>query len=159
MLINVMDYTAVYPRIVPSHSEQKIVITPKYEFVKFKGKYIVNVIPRYQFTYDSERKGSFIQPFEVYAKDNQLELNIFFGSEQEYIINVAPEKEEGKTTLKIYTSVYALDEDLFSKKVIKGDLHMHTTFSDGLESPEHRAVIARKNGFDFIAITIIIKKK
>lgn len=153
MLINVMDYTAVYPRIVPSHSEQKIVITPKYEFVKFKGKYIVNVIPRYQFTYDSERKGSFIQPFEVYAKDNQLELNIFFGSEQEYIINVAPEKEEGKTTLKIYTSVYALDEDLFSKKVIKGDLHMHTTFSDGLESPEHRAVIARKNGFDFIAIT------
>ena len=36
---------------------------------------------------------------------------------------------------------------------MKGDLHLHTTFSDGLESPEHRTVIAREKGFDFLAIT------
>lgn len=53
----------------------------------------------------------------------------------------------------IETSVYALEIDLFEKKVVKGDLHLHTTFSDGVESPEHRAMEARKNGFDFLVIT------
>jgi hypothetical protein len=36
---------------------------------------------------------------------------------------------------------------------LKGNLHVHTTYSDGHFSPQHMAEIYRDLGFDFIAIT------
>lgn len=153
MKINVARYVTVAPRIVPCHSEEHIVISSKYDFVKFDGKYIVSIWPRYRFDYDSDRQGAFYNPFIICASENKLEFDYFFDGEQEYIIQIKPQNTNGRTVSVVETSVYALENDLFEKKVLKGDLHLHTTFSDGLESPEHRAMEARKHGFDFLAIT------
>lgn len=153
MKINIAHYVAVAPRIVPCHSKERIVISSKYDFVKFEGKYIVSVWPRYSFDYDSDRQGAFYNPFIICASENTLEFDYFFEGEQEYIIQIKPQNTNGRTVSVVETSVYALEKDLFDKKVLKGDLHLHTTFSDGLESPEHRAMVARKHGFDFLAIT------
>ena len=87
------------------------------------------------------------------ADNGIIKFNYDFEQEQEYIIHVKPVVEQGRTIQVIESSVYALKEDLYKKKVLKGDLHLHTTFSDGLESPEHRAVMAREKGLDFLAIT------
>lgn len=153
MKINVARYVTVASRIVPCHSEEHIVISSKYDFVKFEGKYIVSILPRYHFDYDSDRQGAFYNPFIICASENKLEFDYFFDGEQEYIIQIKPQNTNGRTVSVVETSVYALENDLFEKKVLKGDLHLHTTFSDGLESPEHRAMEARKHGFDFLAIT------
>lgn len=153
MKINIEPYVAVFPRIVKSSTVQKIKITPKFNFVKLGGNYNVSIFPRYQFEYSSSKEGAYYDPIMINADSDYLEFEYQFGKEQEYIIQVKPVADQGRVTQVIETSVYALDEDLYEKKVVKGDLHLHTTFSDGLESPEHRAMIARKEGFDFIAIT------
>lgn len=135
------------------NSEQVIAIRPKYQFVKFSGKYLVSIYPRYQFNYESERQGAYYESFEVCAWEDELKFKACFGAEEEYIIHIEPESEAGKTIQAVVTSVYALRADLYNKRVMKGDLHLHTSFSDGLESPDHRAMQAWKKGFDFIAIT------
>ena len=39
------------------------------------------------------------------------------------------------------------------KRFYKGNLHMHTTISDGVLTPEEACAIYRANGYDFVAIT------
>lgn len=153
MKINVVPYMSITPRILQCNSVATITITPKCNFISLRGNYLVAVFPRYKFEYNSDREGSYYKPFTVLAENNALTISYYYESEQEYIIQIKPEVSEGRIEQVIETSVYALENDLFSKKVMKGDLHLHTTFSDGLESPLHRTVQARKNGFDFIAIT------
>lgn len=148
MKINVACYVTVAPRIVPCNSEEHIVISSKYDFVKLEGKYIVSIWPRYRFDYDSDRQGAFYNPFIICASKNKLEFDYFFDGEQEYIIQIKPQNTNGRTVSVVETSVYALENDLFEKKALKGDLHLHTTFSDGLESPEH--VIWKPESMDLI---------
>lgn len=49
--------------------------------------------------------------------------------------------------------IYSLGEDLYARRPLKGDLHIHTGHTDGEESPEMSAALYRRAGFDFIAIT------
>ncbi len=146
-MINIRSYITISPRIIPSNTKQTIRIQPKYSFIEFKGEYTVSVLPRYRFP--TGKYGT----FSVVADNNQIEFSYEFAEEQEYIIQVVPLGEKGRTTRVISASVYALDKDLYSLKVAKGDLHLHTTYSDGLESPEHRLSVARKHGMDYLAIT------
>jgi len=153
MKINIASYITVTPRIIPQDSKCTVTIKPKYNFILLHGNYTVSIFPRYKYSYSSTQEGSYYEQFTVTANDGIIDFSYYFGSEQEYIIQIKPESEKGKAIHVIETSVYALASDLFSRKIMKGDLHLHTTFSDGLESPEHRAIQARKSGFDFIAIT------
>lgn len=150
---NLTPYMTFSPRIVPSNTEQCVEIRPRYSFVELSGKYFVSILPRYQYEYDSEKIGSFYESFEVIASDGFLKFKVKFGVEQEYQIQVVSADESTQCLHYFNTAIYALDEDLYHRHVVKGDLHLHTTYSDGLESPEFCAVMARKNGFDFIAIT------
>jgi DNA polymerase (family X) len=43
--------------------------------------------------------------------------------------------------------------DLIQLEDIRGDLHMHTTLSDGRASAEEMAAAARERGYDYVAIT------
>ena len=153
MKINIAPYVTITPRIISCKSNCTITVKPRFNFVSLQGNYKVSIIPRYQYQYDSIREGSYYEPFVISAKGGMIKFSYDFEFEQEYVIQIKPVIEEGCALKVIESSVYALENDLYSKKVMKGDLHLHTTFSDGLESPEHRAVQARNNGFDFIAIT------
>ncbi len=42
---------------------------------------------------------------------------------------------------------------LVEMKDIKGDLHMHTTYTDGINTIEEMAIAAKKRGYEYIAIT------
>ncbi len=42
---------------------------------------------------------------------------------------------------------------LAGKRLFKGNLHLHTTFSDGLKTPKEAADIYEAAGYDFIAVT------
>jgi len=64
---------------------------------------------------------------------------------------IPPELREGRGELEAARK----DElpQLIELEDIKGDLHMHTTSSDGLQTAEEMAVAARERGLEYIAIT------
>ncbi|GAA0288621.1 DNA polymerase (family 10) [Gracilibacillus halotolerans] len=62
---------------------------------------------------------------------------------------IPPEIREGKEELEFTKE----ELELISEDDIVGDLHMHTTWSDGGQSVEEMVQYARKKGYEYIAIT------
>jgi DNA polymerase (family X) len=79
---------------------------------------------------------------------------ITFSSEAEFYAHfelplIPPEmREDGKEVEE-----YKEDYGLLSLSDIKGDLHMHTTWSDGAHSIEEMVEACRKKGYQYMAIT------
>lgn len=148
--MNIKSYICISPRVFRTHCKQRIEISAKYNFQRFAGEYEVSVLPKY--SYSSDGRTTKFNSSVIFANDGKLSFDYEFEDEQEYSILIQNDALAQKG-LYIETAVYALEEDLFSRKVLKGDLHMHTTYSDGLESVEHRIATARRMGMDFVAIT------
>lgn len=109
--------------------------------------------------------------YNVKPKNGELKLKYFFKGEQEWKICISTqdyEKHQNPLYEKydkfwgglinypvsgITLSVYSLHEDLYFRDVLRGDLHIHTSVSDGRENPEKVASAYRKSGRDFIAVT------
>lgn len=64
---------------------------------------------------------------------------------------VVTEQEGQKVWLRV--SIYSLYPDLYGRRVYRGDLHVHSFFSDGREEPGVVAANYRKYGYDFMALT------
>ncbi|WP_275899460.1 DNA polymerase/3'-5' exonuclease PolX [Bacillus piscicola] len=62
---------------------------------------------------------------------------------------IPPEARLGKDEIECYKEPY----DTITLQDIRGDLHMHTTWSDGAESVEGMVNAARKRGYEWMAIT------
>lgn len=62
---------------------------------------------------------------------------------------IPPEVREAKGEIEIYRESH----NLITQADIKGDLHMHTTWSDGAQSIEEMAQFASDKGYEYIAIT------
>ncbi len=79
---------------------------------------------------------------------------ITFASEEEIFARyglpwIPPELREDGSEVDVYTE----NTDLISIEHIKGDLHMHTTWSDGAHSIEEMVEACRKRGYQYMAIT------
>lgn len=79
---------------------------------------------------------------------------IHFDSEEAFFNHfnlhyIPPELRLGKDELE----KFKLQVDLIEESQIKGDLHMHTTWSDGANSIEEMINAAREQGYEYIAIT------
>jgi len=116
--------------------------------------------------YDKARK-----VFQLKPVNGEIKLKYFFSGEQEWCIRISSKeyKEHQNPLYKEYVPywnrlisvpeegivvrVYSLKEDLYERIPLKGDLHIHTTASDGNECPETVSACYRKAGHDFIAIT------
>lgn len=88
--------------------------------------------------------------FELQSKNGVLTFDFFFDLESEYLIRVF---KKGNKDRLLELSVYAVDEDLFELRPLKGDFHVHSCRSDGKEHPAVVAANYRKAGFDFVPIT------
>ncbi len=72
-----------------------------------------------------------------------------FDAEQEYHVRF---REKGaKSSEKI--ALYAVEEDLYRLRPLKGDLHTHTYYSDGHDGITMTPADYREEGFDFLPIT------
>ena len=80
--------------------------------------------------------------------ENLYSLTYDFKGEQRYSVRV---KENGKIIFR--TDLFAVEEDLYYLNVYKGDLHLHSTRSDGAHEPFEVAQRYREKGYDFIALT------
>lgn len=139
----------IYPKIVAAGEETTITIEGiDYSTELEEGKvYEVVILPLCESVQGEEGKDYEVK--KVVAKDKKLMIRYAFGIEQEYYFRIG--KEDGSRLVQL--SVYALLSDLYACRPYKGDLHVHTCFSDGKESPEFVAAAYRKKGFDFMAIT------
>ncbi len=88
---------------------------------------------------------------EVKADEDEfLRIPLSFHTQGEYLVDVY-----GESADKPFTTAYlfAASPDLVHRKAYRGDLHIHTHYSDGRQSPIFMAVKAKELGLDFIAIT------
>ena len=84
-------------------------------------------------------------PFEI--ADGCLKFTITPKSEQEFFVRL---KQGGKEE-KI--SFYAVNEDLYRLRPLKGDFHTHTYYSDGSNGITMTPADYREEGFDFFTLT------
>jgi len=141
-----LHYFDIYPKVVPTGKES--VVTVKFlekRYMPEDGAAVhVKIIPMTQIASGAE--GYMIK--EVAIKDGVLSFSHMFEKEQEHGIYVHINDEEFARL-----AVYAVDSDLYELTPLKGDFHVHSTWSDGKESPEAVVAYYREAGYDFTALT------
>lgn len=166
----------ITPRVVKTGSEQTFKIKALDSSCHFfEGyKYNITIKRKDGWTYKNGEQLTYTgrnlsESLEVLCENGELAFTYTFDFEGEWIINFAamditPEFRkfyedngwgwhiDGAFSGNSF-SIYALDEDLYNKRPFKGDMHIHTTGSDGDESPQMVAAEYRKSGYDFISIT------
>lgn len=85
-------------------------------------------------------------PFEI--KNGCICFKYTFEKEQEYSVRFR-EVDTKETRL----SIYAVDEDLYALRPLKGDFHTHTYYSDGQDGLMMTPADYREEGYDFFALT------
>jgi hypothetical protein len=145
---NSLKYFSVTPRIVRAGSQTMVTVRPLFEHVRFQeGETIqVSLIP----AEGRERQMSWGSPpkMDVRVQAGELRIACDFAGEQEYLLALMRQDR-----LLVEFRLFALEADLFARRPYKGDFHMHTHHSDGVESPAYVAAACRKIGLDFMAIT------
>ena len=82
----------------------------------------------------------------------ELRLTHRFDGEQEHGLFV--EELRGAERVPVLDArVYSVGADLQDRRPLKGDLHIHSSRSDGKEPPAHVAAACRRIGMDFMAVT------
>ena len=76
-----------------------------------------------------------------------------FCGEQEFNVQVLEKNDAGVVKRKRNFHLYSLKPDLYALRPFRGDIHIHTTGSDGQEEPRYTAARFRELGMDFAAIS------
>lgn len=144
-----LHYFDIYPKTVLNGALSSITVRALGSHAGFTaGKsYKTTFIPMCE-TIDGTGNHEYAS-IQATAQENILQFNYLFTGEQEYDIRITM-NDEGRF---IMLSVYCLDNDLYGLVPLKGDLHVHTNFSDGAERPEKVAANYRKEGYDFLVIS------
>ncbi len=171
-------YYQVSPSVVAADKESVLEIKCFEQYYGFKDgvKYFVDIMPitipstPFSDEYGLLEIGRSSKRLEVIAKNGVLTFSYTFRGEQKWNIRVSAEEATfdndlyeayrpcwgpllEATTQGNSLEVYSLSEDLYALKPYKGDLHIHTYRSDGVEAPETTVANYRKAGYDFIALT------
>jgi hypothetical protein len=88
----------------------------------------------------------------VYAEQGTLRFSRYLEGEQEHCFEVRECRGQEKVLVGA-CRVYSLADDLFARRPYKGDLHIHSSRSDGRETPAYVAGVSRRIGLDFMAVT------
>ena len=145
----ITDRYAVYPSVVRANKRARLTVTATENiFLFFEDReYTVKINP-----YDSEvldyHNPSHKTVFTVTAHGGVLSFEYDFCDEGEYCL----EMSDGETRLQLL-KLYALKDDLFERRPLKGDFHGHSYRSDGKHDPAALAGFYRENGYDFMTMT------
>ncbi len=94
----------------------------------------------------------------VKGKDGKLTFEYFYEKEEEYFISIFVGDEKTKM---MQLSVYAVEDDLYALRPLKGDQHCHSCPSDvtllrkkdGASTPPVIPAYYRSEGFDYMTLT------
>lgn len=162
--------TSIFARVAEA-TKTKIGITPKekfeYEKKFFKlGKYTLKVkIPSHFKSKMDSLEFRFVHDHMEFEKPIKLKpiiegdffvFQVEFKTEDKYRINVHDHSLKNKKRIYLpieSISMYALNDDLYASRPMKGDSHIHTTNSDGKFSPTEVALRCYEVGLDYQAIS------
>lgn len=151
-------YFDVFPKVVAVGKKETITVKPLSRHVAFdKDEYYVRVVPKDGRALNIRKPDFPVTP--VKPQGTSLVFSWEFPSEQGYTIYITdtliPDNDE-----KAYRharcntfNVYAVNEDYRGLFPWKGNLHVHSFRSDGVEAPEIVAAAYRQAGYDFMALT------
>ncbi|OQB99742.1 MAG: DNA polymerase/3'-5' exonuclease PolX [Candidatus Hydrogenedentes bacterium ADurb.Bin101] len=146
------QYYEVWPRIVPANQESTVEIVPIHEHAQFKEDC------SYELTYApmiaSPQQGGWAagKKMAVVPENGRIRITTLFEGEQEHAFIIESTCGDKKRTLGDFR-VYSVAEDLYGLRPYKGDFHMHSHYSDGVESPAYVAGACRRAGLHFMALT------
>lgn len=145
-------YFDVYPRVVPANQEAAITIAPMFDHCRFKEgcTYEITYVPADQIAQQSGWVPDTKAP--VIPENGRYVFKMFFESEQEHVLYIEETCGDKKRVVGDFR-VYSLNEDLYALRPYKGDFHMHSNCSDGVESPAYVAGVCRRVGLDFMALS------
>lgn len=146
----------IYPLVFPADKEAVINVKPLFEHAEFKNtkKLRVDYSPMLY-----PVKGHEFLPWgkgietDFELLEDKLVIKQHLAQEQEHGFAVYVTDSEGNEKEWLRFNVYSLEKDLLALRPCKGDFHMHSMESDGLESPEYVTGAARREGFDFMVLT------
>lgn len=147
-------FFTVFPSVVKAGDVTEVTICSIHEKNRIKdGEYQLKIVPKEKrdLPRNPELKilDNRFNTLTVNAKESKISFSYLFSDEQEYRLILLDEVGVKKYDF----SVYALREDLFGTMPYRGDLHMHTTCSDGNGTIAQLASAYREMGLDFICIT------
>ena len=145
--------------LFPVRQECKLVIESVFPVrINCREQYSIAIYPfsglrRYglrnaEYTPTVEDEAFYAQRHTLTIEGEQLVMNIIFPQEDCYVCHVFMGDVEVDRI-----EIYALETDLFSKTPYKGDNHLHTYMSDGVDSPIYMAAASCRNGYDYCVIT------
>lgn len=138
-----------FPSVVPIGKEVEITIVPRDNSRIFReGKeYELGIKGLLE---ENGHYGTRIEKeHPCYIKEGCLCFKHTFTSEQEYTVRFA----EKDTKPEIRISLYAVEDDLYERRPLKGDFHAHSYYSDGGDGIAVTPADYREEGFDFFALT------
>ena len=139
---------ACFPGVVNVGKETRVAIVPEgsSRFFREEDEYEIWVGGMWDDLVDYHDTLIPNAPCEV--KDGYLWFTFTFKEEMEYSVRFR-KKDSAYTKL----SVYAVEDDLFTRRPLKGDLHVHSYYSDGKDDVLMTAAAYREMGFDFYTLT------
>ncbi len=171
-------YYQIIPTVVPADQTSQIEIRCTEPYWGFKDgvKYYVDIVPYsipaspFPANYGLLDMGRSCRRVEAVAENGVLKLSFHFTGEQRWRVHVmASEPTWDNPMYEAYRpcwgphlnaaeqgnilEMFSLNPDLYGLRAYKGDLHIHTLRSDGIEKPATVAANYRKAGYDFISIT------
>lgn len=151
---NESRFFTVFPSVVKAGEKTEITISSIHKKVRIKdGEYRLRVVPKEKRDLPRNEKLKILDnkfdELVVTAKEAVITFSYYFRYEQEYRLIILSENGA-----KLYDfGIYALYSDLFGTMPYRGDMHMHTTASDGLGTIAQLTSSYRQMGLDFICIT------
>ena len=145
-------YFDVLPRIVPADAESVIEIVPLFDHVRFDENcaYELTYAPM---EYPAQQGG--LEPgtkIPLAPENGRIRITAYFEAEQEHTLILEATCNDKKHTVGNFR-VYSVKEDLYGLRPYKGDFHMHSHRSDGVESPAYMAGICRRVGLHFMGLS------
>ena len=137
-----------YPSVVPVGDETSVTIFPRDISRRFNPERTYQIAVLGLQDAEPEYYSVPVHDVPCYVKDGCLCFTYRFVKEQEYSIYF---RADGESSTKI--SLYAVEEDLYRLRPLKGDLHSHCYYSDGLDGVAMVPANYREEGFDFFALT------
>ncbi len=146
-MINTHFKYMCYPSVVEVGKETEVTVFPRdiSRMFREEWEYSLAVVDLLGDQIDYYNKAPYDHDFRI--EGGCLKFKHVFEKEQEYQIRIKVKGTEEKV------SMYAVEEDLYSLRAFKGDLHTHTYYSDGGDGLMMTPADYREMGFDFVAIT------
>lgn len=151
------DSYSIFPKVVPIGQEVKITISGlRNRTLVPEQNYNVRIFGMCDHADIRMVKVSALPPksnsdISEPAKSGVIEFTHKFVTKGEYSIVLSLDNEQNSWLTTEH--IYAVSPDIAKLRPYRGDLHIHTYYSDGRMSPIYMAIMGRKLGLDFASIT------